>query len=97
MKNDSFNEILSDNPIAQLDTGNLLLLVFFAIGASWLLAWILKKQYNARYLIRSYLFYGLIHCFIGFIIMDTATILVLGSYLLGGVFTLFCSNHYFYE
>ncbi|OJG98891.1 hypothetical protein RV18_GL002753 [Enterococcus termitis] len=88
--------MLVKNPIAHINTECLLLLIFAAVGAGYLLTWLLKDKYNARYLVRAYLLYGMIHLLVGLFVFKAALVLVIGSYLLGSVFTLFRSNHYFY-
>lgn len=97
MKDNSYDNILAENPIAHIDSLRLLVLFFMAIGTGRLLAWVLKNKYDTKYLTRTYLIYGIIHLFVGLIILKMALVIVIGSYLLGGVFTIFRSNHYFYE
>lgn len=97
MKSSSYDEILTDNPIAHIDTGSLLLLFFLAAAVGFVLARVLRRQYDARYLIQAYLVYGILHLFLGLMVLKVAFVIVLGSYLLGGILTIFRSNHYFYE
>lgn len=96
MKNSSYDEVLSKNPIAHIDTLSLLLLFSAAAGAGLVLAWLLKDKYNPKYLIQSYLVYGIIHVFMGLVVLKVPLVFIIGSYLLGGVITIFRSNHYFY-
>ncbi|MGX7148414.1 hypothetical protein [Enterococcus ureasiticus] len=97
MKNGSLDEVLSDNPIAQINTEHLILLIVAAVGVGYLLTWFYKDKYDVRYLIRAYLLFGIVHLWIGLFVIEAAAILVIGSYLLGGVFAIFRSNHYFYS
>lgn len=97
MKNNSIDEILQKNVIAQMDTEGLLILLAMAIGSGLIFARIFKNQYDPRVLIKSYLFYGIGHCLIGIAIFRAPIIIVLGTYLLGAIFTIFRSNYYFYE
>lgn len=97
MKNSSYDEVLSKNPIAHIDTIPLLLLFIAAVSVGSVLAWLLKDKYNAKYLIRAYLVYGIIHLFIGLVVLKVALVFIIGSYLLGGIVTIFRSNHYFYS
>ncbi|MHC5228644.1 hypothetical protein ACYSNW_10230 [Enterococcus sp. LJL99] len=97
MNDNSYDDILAENPIAHIDSLRLLLLFFMAIVVGYLLAWVLKNKYDTKYLIRAYLIYGIIHLLIGIMLLKMALVIVIGSYLLGGVFTIFRSNRYFYE
>lgn len=96
LKIDSFDEQLGKNPLLKIDTIELCLLVFLAISVGYFLAWLLKDRYDPKYLIRGYLVYGIFHLVIGFLLLKAAVVAVLGSYLLGGVLTVFRSNRYFY-
>jgi len=89
--------ILQENSLAHIATTNLIGICLLAVGTAWVLAWILKNQYNAKYLIGCYLAYLIIHSIFGFLLFKLPVILVVGSYLLGAVFLLVRSNRYFYN
>lgn len=97
MKSSSLDEVLQKNPIAHIDTLGLMGMLFLAMAVGYFLAWFFRNKYNAVFLIRSYLIYGIIHLLLGILVFKVAIVIIIGSYLLGVVVTIFKSNRYFYE
>lgn len=95
--NKELEKVLLENPVAQIDTTFLLVLCVIAIVIAYVLARMFKDKYDSKYLLVSYLLYGLIHFLVGSLWMKLPFVLVLGVYLLGGVILIYRSNKYFYE
>jgi len=97
LENNSIDEVLQKSFIAEIDTGDLLILFIMATAIGILLARMFKNQYNPSTLIKSYMFYGVVHCLIGIALFKAPITIVIGTYLLGAIFAAFRSNYYFYE
>lgn len=97
MKNNSIDEVIQKSFMAQINTGELLFLFIMATVSGVLFARLFKKQYSPRTLIKSYLFYGIVHFLIGIAFFKLPISIVAGTYLLGAIVAAFRSNYYFYE
>lgn len=97
MRSSFLDEILKENAIAQIDTPALLLLLSIACCTGFILARIFKNQYDPKPLINAYFGYSILHFLIGIFLLEMMFILVLGTYILGGVLVALQSNRYFYE
>lgn len=97
MKKSTLEGVLTKNPLTTINTNHLLLLFILALIVGFFLAWRFKKMYDPSHVIKAYLIYGIIHFFLGVLIFKVVFVIVIGSYLFGGILMIFRSNHYFYE
>ncbi|WP_368255345.1 hypothetical protein [Enterococcus innesii] len=89
MNETSFDELLTGNPLLEINTQALLLLVIFA--------WKWRNEYQAAKIIRDYAYYAPLHLIVGWVFLNAAIVLVIGSYFMGLIVLLFRSNNYFYK
>lgn len=97
MSETSFDELLAGNPLVEINTQALFLLVVLAWASASLIAWKWRNEYQAAKIIREYAYYAPLHLIVGFVFLNAAIVLVIGSYLMGLIVLLFRSNNYFYK
>ncbi|MGH1809847.1 hypothetical protein ABE893_03835 [Enterococcus entomosocium] len=97
MNETSFDELLTGNPLLEINTQALLLLVIFAWASASLIACKWRNEYQAAKIIRDYAYYAPLHLIVGWVFLNGAIVLVIGSYFMGLIVLLFRSNNYFYK
>lgn len=93
---DSLDKSLSESPLTMINTSGLLLLIGCSCLVGYLLLRFSKNRYDGSKLVKDYLIFFLPYILIGYL-LSIPFLLVVGAYLLGGVFTYFKSNQMFYE
>nr|WP_216696189.1 hypothetical protein [Enterococcus innesii] len=83
MNETSFDELLTGNPLLEINTQALLLLVIFAWASASLIAWKWRNEYQAAKIIRDYAYYAPLHLIVGWVFLNAAIVLVIGSYFMG--------------